>query len=69
MERGNLKTVYMKVTMDEFELPVAVADSVAELAKMVGVKPNAIYHALSYQEKHGRKRCYKRIEITEDEQI
>ena len=64
-----LKTVYMKVTMDEFELPVAIADSAVELAKMVGVKPNTVLKSIYYSKKHGWKSRYKRIEITEDEQI
>lgn len=63
------KYLYMKITRDEYELPVAVADSVIELAKMLGVKPNTISRSLSRQKKHERKSCYKRIEITEDEQI
>ena len=36
------RVVYMKVTRDEYELPVAVADTVVELAKICGVKVNSI---------------------------
>ena len=39
--------VYMKVTKDEFELPLAVADSPAELAAMTGDSINTIYSAVS----------------------
>ena len=31
-------TLYMKVTRDEYELPVAVAETKAELARMLGVE-------------------------------
>lgn len=60
------KYLYMKVTRDEFELPVAVADSVAELAKMLGIKPNTVSRSLSRQKCHGRKSCYRKVEIIED---
>lgn len=35
-----IRKLYMKVTTDEFELPIYCADSVRELAKMCGVKAN-----------------------------
>ena len=34
--------IWMYVTDDEYELPMAVADTCAELAKLVGVTTNAI---------------------------
>ena len=57
----------MQVTMDKYELPVAIADSAAELARMVGVKPNTVLKSIYYSKKHGWKSRYKKIEITEDE--
>lgn len=36
------KFLYMEVTRDKYELPVAVADSPAELSKMVGTKATTI---------------------------
>ena len=39
-------TLWLAVTTDEYELPIAVADSVIELAKMVGVSENAIYQTV-----------------------
>ena len=35
-------TVYMAVTADKFELPVAVADTAEELAQMLGVKAQSV---------------------------
>ena len=36
------KPIYMEVTQDEYELPVAVADSASELARMAGVSPEMV---------------------------
>lgn len=47
-------SLYMKVTKDEYETPILVADSVKELAKKDGVAPRKIYSAIS----HGRKLNY-----------
>lgn len=37
-----LKYLYMATTKDEYELPIAVADSVSELAEMLGMKSTTI---------------------------
>lgn len=34
--------LYIRTTMDELELPIAVANSVTELAKMLNVSPNVV---------------------------
>lgn len=61
-------TIYMMVTDDRFELPLAVADTPKELAEMIGKNVNAIYKAI------GRRRCgetkrsiYQKVEIKENE--
>lgn len=41
-------TVYMEVTLDEYELPVAIADSVIELAKMRNTTANTIKSTMSH---------------------
>ena len=46
MEGKAEMTIFMKVTHDEYVLPVAVADSKSELAHMVGVTPSSVWHAL-----------------------
>lgn len=38
--------VYMAVTNDEYEFPIALGDTVGELAKQLGVKQNTIRQAL-----------------------
>ena len=57
-------TVYMMVTDDKFELPLAVADSAPELAAMIGRNVNTIYSGISH-EQHGRikRSIYKKVEI------
>lgn len=39
--------IYMKVTKDCFEIPLAMADSVAELAEKVGTHRTTIHRALN----------------------
>ena len=58
--------VWMKVTNDKYELPVLVADSAPELAKMLGCRPNNIYSSLSHA-KHGRQNTtYRKVLINEE---
>lgn len=59
--------VYMQVTDDEFELPVAVADSSGELAKIVGVSRNSILSAISHV-KAGRKKKSRYVSVEVDEE-
>ena len=39
--------VYMKVTRDEYELPIAIADTVGELARMTGASKETIFSNIS----------------------
>jgi hypothetical protein len=58
-----LKPVYMVVTNDKYELPVLVADSIAELARMAGVKPSLISSAICHAKKKGHKSIYVRVSM------
>lgn len=60
-------TLYMMVTKDELELPLAVADTVTELSKMVGIKENSIFNIMRRAQKEGRKCAYVRVKIDEEE--
>ena len=53
--------LYLKVTKDEYELPLAVAESPGELAKMCGTTRNMVMSAISHHHKG-----WIRIEIGED---
>lgn len=57
--------LYMLVTKDELELPIAVADSPAELGRMIGVNANTISSAISKAESRGNKSRYVRVEVGE----
>lgn len=55
------KFLYMEVTRDKYELPVAVADSPAELAKMVGVTANRISVSLWEERNKNKPSKYRKI--------
>ena len=59
--------VYMEVTQDKYELPVAVADSVRELAYVVGVKENTVCNIMSRAKKRGGRCKYIKVELEEGE--
>lgn len=42
-----MKNLYMKCTTDKYEIPIAVADSGAELARMLGVSVNSVWSCIS----------------------
>lgn len=54
--------LYMVVTQDKYELPLAVADSPAELARMLGVKSSVIRSAISHSKKKGFKSKYVKVD-------
>jgi hypothetical protein len=60
--------VYMKVTKDEYELPIAVADTIPKLAEMVGAKKQNIYDSMKNAKKLGRRTQYKKVDIGDDEE-
>lgn len=53
-------TLYMKCTTDKYELPIAVADSGAELARMLGITVGSVWSCIS---KH--KSGYHKIVVEE----
>lgn len=57
--------VYIAHTMDKYELPIAVADSAQELAKILGTTSNSILSSISHEKKDGKRRRYKKI-VVED---
>ena len=57
----------MAVTADEYELPVAIADTCKELAKLCGVSRNTIRHAMQRGwngKRTGRK--FIKVEVNDD---
>lgn len=61
------KKLWMKVTNDEYELPLAVADTMAELARMTGIKPESLYSIIS-RDRHGKKHSYSYREVDIDDE-
>lgn len=45
-------TIWMTVSNDEFELPIAVAETVKELAYLMRVSESAIYAVQRQEKKH-----------------
>ena len=57
-------TLYLRTTMDEYELPVAVATNARELSRMTGTD----YHTIMSSISHGYKGWY-RIQVEDDEVV
>lgn len=55
------KAIYMKVTQDKYELPLVVADTVAELARLTGQKRSSVASALSHAKKKGFNSSYVKV--------
>ena len=54
--------LYMYTTLDEYELPVAVADTKKELARMLRRSVNSVQSCFSH-----KNRGYITVEIEDDE--
>lgn len=65
--KGENMVLWMMVSSDELELPIAVADTATELARMVGVNYNTIYSTISHT-KTGqiKKTRYIRVEVDDE---
>ena len=55
-------TLYLKITKDRYEFPLAVARTQAELARIVGVDRTAVSKGL--RNEHS---AYKKVEVEDDE--
>lgn len=61
-------TIYMKVTPDRFELPVAIADSIPMLARICNTSEWTIRSSLRRYDKGKVKlRRYVKVEIEEED--
>ena len=61
-ERMKRRPVFQKVTQDRFRLVLAQADTITELAEMVGVSVSALSHAFKKLERGKRREensCYQ----------
>ena len=62
-----MSTVWMQVTRDKYELPVAVARTARELADIVGKSENNIRSSIHHAEHAGRRCSYVRVDVEEEE--
>ena len=61
-------TLYMKITRDEYELPLAVAETKAELARMLGIERGKVRSAFAKVKKYGYKHStYVVVEVEDDD--
>lgn len=62
--------LWLKVTADEYELPMAVADSCPELAAILGIDRSTIFRSVQKYEKQGRggkrRYIYRRVRVEGD---
>ena len=56
--------VFMMVTKDKYELPVAVADTRNELGNILGVSPVTIANSITRARNNGQKSQYIRVDFT-----
>lgn len=62
-----MSKLYIAVSKDEYELPIAVADSQASLARMLGIQPNAIHKQMHFARTGKWKWCqYREVEIDDE---
>jgi hypothetical protein len=55
--------IWMKVTKDKYEYPVAIADTAGQLAIKCGVTAECIRSAIYHSKKTGYKSIYKKVKI------
>lgn len=69
--------IWLAVTQDKYQLPVAVADTAAELARMMGVRQSTVISSISRQKQRaknlksnrGQKKRYFCITIDDDDEM
>lgn len=58
-----MQCIWMKVTKDEYQLPLVIADSAQELADICHVKPHNIFSAVWHSKRDGRISQYIKVEV------
>lgn len=59
--------LYILVSKDKLELPLAVADSPAELGRMIGVSKSTIDSSISHAKRKGKWCRYIKVKVEDDE--
>lgn len=63
-----MMTLWMKVTMDKYELPLVVATSARELARCIGVSKTTVSSVVSNAKRRGGRCCYVKVEVDDDDE-
>ena len=63
-EQG-LKPLYLMVTKDKYQLPLDVADTAEELARICGVRQSTIIKSINHRKKSRYIRIY--VDLEDDE--
>ena len=64
-----MSKVWMEVDRDDLALPIAVANSAAELARIVGTTENVIRSSICHDREDGRPPKYVCVTIEEDKDV
>lgn len=64
-DQKKMKKLFLKVTKDKYELPLAVADSQRELARMLGIHQSTIARSL-IRAKKGSRTEFREVEIDDE---
>lgn len=57
--------VYMKISRDKYELPLAVADTATELARLCGLKPESVMTYMSrVRSGHWKRSQYIKVDVS-----
>ena len=59
--------LWMKVTDDKYELPIAIAESRAKLARKLGIKTNSIAAAIYRAKKTGHRQIFVEVIVDDEE--
>lgn len=59
--------LYMMTTRDKYELPLAVSDTIAGLARMVGEPEKRVYNAFSNKSNGNKPKKWHRVEVDDDD--
>lgn len=62
-----MQAVYMRISKPPLCLPEAVADTVTELAELVGVSASTIYVVMSHNKKKGVEGRFVKVMIDDEE--
>lgn len=62
-----MKKIFLAVSDDKFELPIAVSDTAEGLAELCGTTKGTVLSEISHAKKYTKHRSYWRVDYTEQE--